>query len=798
MSKPRAGLAHAAHGDARPRSRSSISTPLRRLAAAVTALVLGGGLALVGVAAPASAHTGDLKASAVCNVETGEYDVTYTLKLSNVPTGKTGTTMWEVGGSRFEGTPKSADGMDRGPLSSTGNATLELGTESLPGDTVGNGPWVYAFTSWDRNNKKGSDGRIEGLNGDCGNETTVKKITFCHATGSATNPYVRLTTSVSAFLNAGHIDHQKRGDIYPEFTYKKPGKNGQLITVPAQGDQSLLTTGDCTKPGPTEIEVEGAPSFADTCGPDNEKLTVPADTKFIDWEKREQNGVITVTATANTGYVFKPGAKTEWTFTIDDAPCPPTEVPVGGEPTFSDTCGVDNEKLTVPADTDFVDWNHSESNGVITVTATAKKDYVFPKDAQTEWTFTIDDSDCIVEVVGAPTFSDTCGVDNEKLTVPDDTKFIDWEQNEVGGVITVTATPQKGFAFPKDAQTEWTYTIDDEPCVVEVEGEPRFEDTCGPDNEKLTLPDDTDTIDWEWIEEDGVITVTATALEGSVFPEGAQATWTFTIDDLPCVIELTGEPTLSDVCGPDNEKVSHPGDTDLVTWAQSEKDGVVTVTATAAPGNTFPQGPVVVWTYTLDDEPCIAPVLEGSVATGVCEADAPWISYKVVLTDPDAQSTSREVSLVLSDGEHTETIELGTVGEDGVLEGRVLWPGASVDEEGNATGWPGWKQLGDGTWVQTDDNFAWTRNLTSATFVVNPELAVELAYPPATPDCIAAPPTPETPGEPGGNGDTPSTPAGDGLASTGFAGTTIAIVAGVVVLAGIAFLVIARLRRKQS
>ncbi|WP_022888473.1 hypothetical protein [Agromyces italicus] len=806
MSKPGARTARAADGDARARKRSSSAHPLRRLAAAVTALVLGGGLALVGVAAPASAHTGDLTAKAECNVETGEYDVTYTLKLSNVPDGKSGTTNWRVGTSRLESTPRSADGMDRGPLSSTGNATLKLGTESLPGDTVGNGPWIYAFTSWDKNNKKGSDGRVEGLTGDCGDGGGELKVCPSYLPNGTDKIDVRgskKTIEVTApsgklidyyCVKAGSANNGNGPVIVPV----QPPAPTVVISHPSGKDISHYSVHYIDVPEPTEIEVEGAPSFADVCGPDNEKLTVPDDTKFIDWEKHEQNGLITVTATAKKGYVFKQGAKTEWTFTIDDAPCPPTEVPVGGEPTFTDSCGVDNEKLTVPADTDFVDWNHSESNGVITVTATPKKDYAFPKGAQTEWTFTIDDSDCIVEVVGAPTFSDTCGVDNEQLTVPDDTKFIDWEKNEVDGVITVTATPQEGFAFPKDARTEWTYLIDDEPCVVELEGAPAFEDVCGPDNEKLTIPDDTDTIDWEWVEEGGVITVTATALDGSVFPEGAKATWTFTVDDLPCVIELAGEPTFSDVCGPDNEKVSHPGDTELVTWAKSEKDGVVTVTATAAPGNTFAQGPVVVWTYTLDDEPCIAPALDGSVATGVCEADAPWISYKVSLTDPDDQATSREVSLVLSDGEHTETIALGTLNDAGVLEGRTLWPGASVDDEGNATGWPGWKQLDDGTWVETDDNFAWTRDLTTAKFVVNPELEVDLAYPPATPDCIAAPPAPETPGEPGGNGETPSTPAGDGLASTGFAGTTIAIVAGVVVLAGIAFLVISRLRRKQS
>ena len=39
---------------------------------------------------------------------------------------------------------------------------------------------------------------------------------------------------------------------------------------------------------------------------------------------------------------------------------------------------------------------------------------------------------------------------------------------------------------------------------------------------------------------------------------------------------------------------------------------------------------------------------------------------------------------------------------------------------------------------------------------------------------------------------------GTGLASTGFAGTSIAIVAGIIVVAGVAFLVVARIRRKRA
>ncbi|MEN5076009.1 hypothetical protein ABE437_19485 [Isoptericola cucumis] len=140
-----------------------------------------------------------------------------------------------------------------------------------------------------------------------------------------------------------------------------------------------------------------------------------------------------------------------------------------------------------------------------------------------------------------------------------------------------------------------------------------------------------------------------------------------------------------------------------------------------------------------EDEPT-EPTLEGSTAVGECVADAPWIGYDVRLTPADAELDDRTIELVLTDGTHTETLALGELGDDGTLSGRVLWPGAAVAADGETpTAWPGWEQLDNGTWVETDGNFAWTRGDISATFVVNPDLTVDLDYPPATPDCAAMP-----------------------------------------------------------
>ncbi|HWG56821.1 MAG TPA: hypothetical protein VNT58_09905 [Gaiellaceae bacterium] len=45
------------------------------------------------------------------------------------------------------------------------------------------------------------------------------KHTICHATGSSSNPYVRITPSISGVFN-GHMGHQGGEDIIPPYTYK--------------------------------------------------------------------------------------------------------------------------------------------------------------------------------------------------------------------------------------------------------------------------------------------------------------------------------------------------------------------------------------------------------------------------------------------------------------------------------------------------------------------------------------------------------------------------------------------------
>ena len=193
--------------------------------------------------------------------------------------------------------------------------------------------------------------------------------------------------------------------------------------------------------------------------------------------------------------------------------------------------------------------------------------------------------------------------------------------------------------------------------------------------------------------------------------------------------------------------------------------------------------------------------LSGSVVTGKCIANAPWIFYDIIVNNPDHVTlTGHEVHITMSDGKgDTWTRTLGTISTatEGAgatknslaVTGKVLWPGASVAADGvTPTGWPGWTQDAAGNWVETTGNYAWTRTITSAFIEVNPQLTVAISYPPATPSCNAGPPMDGKPSADGGNW----------LADTG-SNIMFGVVAGVViVLLGGLTLAYTLIRRRHS
>jgi hypothetical protein len=139
------------------------------------------------------------------------------------------------------------------------------------------------------------------------------KVTFCHSTGSDSNPWVELTTSVNAFY-VGHVLKQHTSDVYPAISFEK---KGQTINVPAQGDQSLLENNcgaeEPPPPGDTIIAVDI--EFTDpSCENNNTAsfdVTGDTDDVIVESSAAAAPGTtITVTATAKQGNVFEGGDPT--------------------------------------------------------------------------------------------------------------------------------------------------------------------------------------------------------------------------------------------------------------------------------------------------------------------------------------------------------------------------------------------------------------------------------------------------------------------------------------------------------
>jgi hypothetical protein len=70
------------------------------------------------------------------------------------------------------------------------------------------------------------------------------KHTICHATGSESNPYVRITPSVSGVYN-GHMGHQGGEDIVPPFTYK-----GTAYSQNWDAEGQAIFNAGCAVPSP--------------------------------------------------------------------------------------------------------------------------------------------------------------------------------------------------------------------------------------------------------------------------------------------------------------------------------------------------------------------------------------------------------------------------------------------------------------------------------------------------------------------------------------------------------------------
>lgn len=353
------------------------------------------------------------------------------------------------------------------------------------------------------------------------------------------------------------------------------------------------------------------------------------------------------------------------------------------------------------------------------------------------------------------------------------------------GVFTVVAAPQGGYIFPAGTVRQWEFDLGEySPCPVDVDLRLTYMEECAPDStytfrvrnaESVSVPytytvsgnvslngsgiaspgdsffdlptDRTNpaqsyTVTLHW--GDGTTIVAESTTKAS----GRDKVCSLTVQpivDIACATDGTYTiPTVLGVVWSIDGLTRQPG-----TYSVSETS-TITLRATAVSGYVLYTNGQLSTTrdFTLiftEPAVCAEPTFDGATSTtSACDNDTPWIDYSVLVNDPDGQLATTMASLTFvhpTDPAKNYTVELGDVTADEPLEGRILWPGASIDSiTGEPTGWPGWA-FADGEWVETayDENFRWTRDLTEVTLTVNPEMQIAIAYPEPTEDCVTGP-----------------------------------------------------------
>ena len=366
---------------------------------------------------------------------------------------------------------------------------------------------------------------------------------------------------------------------------------------------------------------------------------------------------------------------------------------------------VDEDKVTVTQ-------VPSQDGRSITVTFTARDGYVFAGGTKEETR--------VVRILG-PDFSD-CELAEAALSVPPPTCDAGQNWDDVSFVGTLNA--QAAVTQEPTAENNWTYIV------------------------TFTATDDAKFF------ENGEYSTTK-QLSDVIVPDPDRGECTIITAEVGTTDPACNQPAVLDPA----QFVSNPAGAATFDIGFTNILGTYSVTVTAKEGFAFEGGKKsITLTGELagpDQSQCDQPTIEGSIASTACETDVPYVLFSIELTDPDGVATAEvtDASIIFEvlgdDGQpeldsagNPKRIVLdnlqGTVDDNGVFSGRVLWPGAAV-VDGQAAGWPGWA-LVDGEWTNVGDaNYGWTRTLNKATLSVNPSLVVDLSYPPASPECATEP-----------------------------------------------------------
>jgi hypothetical protein len=225
-------------------------------------------------------------------------------------------------------------------------------------------------------------------------------------------------------------------------------------------------------------------------------------------------------------------------------------------------------------------------------------------------------------------------------------------------------------------------------------------------------------------------------------------------------------PTALTVCDAGLTDENVPAETDEFVYAYTP-DGIVAVLkgtdvtfadGTAALGYVVaPDGRTALFPLAdllPADETC--ELIPGAIEA-VCQGDVPYLGYAVDLPAGATFNGENPVTITFLHPGGGESY----VVTDQPLSGTILWPGASAEEPKQ---WPGFVRNEDGSYTETEGNYAWTRDGVEVLFEVNPSYSTVVTYPPATTACANPPVAPVAAEDVAGAAPTSNGPQ---LASTG-------------------------------
>lgn len=253
------------------------------------------------------------------------------------------------------------------------------------------------------------------------------------------------------------------------------GSQATCVTVQVDWKNNVHNSSDVTEcqstpTPPTKIQIPAQPSVADLCGPNNATWNVPANTDVLTWSLNAGDLVVTI---VQSDMVFTDNTTTHDYGVAPDSGtvCPPTQIEVPAQPSFTDVCGLNNASWILPADTDKISWNINIAGHLIATISVANTVFVGGETTHDYGVAPDSGELCPVQVTpGVPTFKEQCGTKQDTYTIPA-TEGVRYKVNGLlttagtytgSGMVTITAEALTGYELTGTAS--WSQAFETTPC----------------------------------------------------------------------------------------------------------------------------------------------------------------------------------------------------------------------------------------------------------------------------------------------------------------------------------------------